>query len=67
MTAPRIAHNCVGQYLIVGLRLNEALRLVFETEGWRWARRLPRGGNYFTEDQALAEQTAARLGLEIHP
>ena len=65
MTDPRIARNCVGQYLIVGLRLNQALRRELETDGRQWARRLPRGANYFTEDHALAEQTAARLGLEV--
>ena len=65
MTRPRIGRNCVGQYLIVGLRLNPSLRRELEAEGWRWARRLPRGGNYFIEDDTVAEQTAARLGLDI--
>lgn len=65
MTGPRIARNCVDQYLIVGLGLNPWLRRELEAEGWRWAGGLRRGGNYFTEDEALAEQTAARLGLEI--
>ena len=65
MTGPRIARNCVGQYLIVGLRLNQTLRRELEAEGWRWARGLRRGGGYFTDESAVAGQTAARLGLEI--
>jgi hypothetical protein len=65
VTAPRIARNCVGHYLIVGLRLNQVLRRELEAEGWRWARGLRRGGGYFTDDLTLAEQTAVRLGLEI--
>ncbi len=65
MTVARIARNCVDQYLIVGLRLNPSLRRELEPEGWRWAPGLRPGGSYFTDNAAVAEQTAARLGLEI--